>query len=36
MEWSAFNKAEEGSRSKKLQVQILEFSPSIVGTSLNK
>ena len=36
MELSAFNKAEEGSKSKQLQVQIPEFSPSKVGTSLNK
>ena len=26
MEWSAFNRAEEGSRSKQRQVQTLEFS----------
>ena len=31
MEWSAFNKAEEGSKSKQPQVQIPEFSPSVVG-----
>ena len=31
MEWSAFNKAEEGSKSKQPQVQILEFSHSDVG-----
>ena len=31
MEWSAFNKSEEGSRSKQPQVQILEFLPSAVG-----
>ena len=28
MEWSTFNRAEEGSRSKQTQVQIPEFSPS--------
>ena len=28
MEWSAFNKSEEGSRSKQPKVQILEFSSS--------
>ena len=31
MEWSAFNRSEEGSRSKHPQVQIPEFSPSAVG-----
>ena len=31
MEWSAFNRSEECSRSKQLQVQIPEFSPSTVG-----
>ena len=31
MEWSAFNKAEEGSKSKQPQVQILEFSSSAAG-----
>ena len=31
MEWSAFNIAKEGSKSKQPQVQILEFSPSVAG-----
>ena len=31
IEWSAFNRAEEGSMSKQPQVQIPEFSPSIAG-----
>ena len=31
MEWSAFNRAEEGSKSKQPQVQIPEFSPSVAG-----
>ena len=30
-EWSAFNRAEEGCRSKQPQVQIPEFSPSVAG-----
>ena len=34
MEWSAFNKTEEGSRSKQPQVQIPEFSPSTHGYKL--
>ena len=31
MEWSAFNRNEEGSKSKQPQVQIPVFSPSTVG-----
>ena len=31
MDWSAFNRVEEGSRSKQPQVQIPEFSPSTAG-----
>ena len=31
MEWSAFNRVEEGSRSKQPQVQIPEFSPYAAG-----
>ena len=31
MEWFAFNRSEEGSRSKLPQVQIPEFSPSTTG-----
>ena len=31
MEWSAFNKSEEGSKSKQPQVHIPEFSPSTGG-----
>ena len=31
MEWSAFNKSEEGNRSKQPQVQIPEFSHSTAG-----
>ena len=31
MEWSAFNRSEEGSRSKQPQVQISEFSPAAAG-----
>ena len=31
MEWYAFNRVEEGSRSKQPQVQIPEFSPSAAG-----
>ena len=31
IEWSTFNRAEEGSRSKQTQVQIPEFSLSVVG-----
>ena len=31
MEWSAFNRSEEGSRSKKPQVHIPKFSPSVSG-----
>ena len=31
MEWSAFNRSEEGNRSKQLQVQIPKFSPSASG-----
>ena len=31
MEWSVFNRVEKGSRSKQPQVQIPDFSPSVVG-----
>ena len=31
MEWSAFNRAEEGSMCKQPQVKITEFSPSATG-----
>ena len=31
MEWSVFNRSEEGSRSKQPQVQIPEFTPSAAG-----
>ena len=31
MEWSAFNRVEEGSKSKQPQVQIPKFSPSATG-----
>ena len=31
MEWSIFNRVEEGSKSKQPQVQIPEFSPSVAS-----
>ena len=31
MEWSAFNRAKEGSKSKQPQVKIPEFSASAIG-----